>query len=48
MVDSVATLRLPDPAGARAFRESLSLRCHFKVEDLGQDVVAVTPAEVRV
>lgn len=45
MVDPIALLRLPDPARARAYRESLGLRSHFAVDDLGDDVVAVAPAE---
>ena len=45
MPDPIALLRLPDPEFAPAYRESLELRSHFAVNDFGDDIVSVAPAE---
>jgi hypothetical protein len=45
VVDRIAILRLPDQSKARGYRESLSTRARFAVDDLGAGLVAVAPTE---
>src|ERR1700760_4895045 len=45
MPDLIALVRLPDAALAPGYRQSLSARSHFKVEDFGGGVVGVAPNE---
>jgi hypothetical protein len=45
MTDQLAIVRLPDVAVAPAYRQSLELMSHFAVEDFGDGIVGVAPAE---
>lgn len=45
MPDDVCFVRLPNRDEAPAYRESLSVRSHFTVDDLGNEIVGVKPAE---
>lgn len=45
MPDAVCLVRLPDRDQAPAYRESLSIQSHFTVDDLGNEIVCVKPAE---
>ena len=38
-------IRLPDPAKAAGYRQSLSTLSHFSVDDLGGGIAAIAPAE---
>jgi hypothetical protein len=41
----MAIVRLPDPTVAPAYRDGLAQLGHFRVEDFGDDIVGVAPAE---
>ncbi len=43
MTDDLAIIRLPDPAIATGYRDALSQRAHFTVDDLGDGIAAIAP-----
>jgi hypothetical protein len=45
MADTLALIRMPDPAVAPGCRESLGVRARFSVQDFGAGIVGVAPAE---
>jgi hypothetical protein len=45
MPDQISIIRLPDPELAPGYRNSLAEMSHFSVDDLGDGIAAVAPAE---
>jgi hypothetical protein len=43
--DQIAIINLPDPQKAPAYRDSLSTRSKFKVDDFGSGTVGICPVE---